>query len=143
MGLFLSFLFGFIPMLVFSWVLHWLDRFEKEPKVLLGTVFLWGALVTAGIAFIVNTFFGMGMLMFTGSEVATMFATGSLIAPLVGETLKGLAVLFVFLLFRREFDPTLDGIIYAGITALGFAATENTFYIFNLWLSRRRLQGFV
>jgi len=130
MALVLSFLFGFIPMLVFSWVLYWLDRFEKEPKALLGTVFLWGALVAAGVAFIVNTVFGLGLLRVTGSKAAAMFATGSLVAPPVEETLKGLAVLLVFLVFRREFDSTLDGIIYAGITALGFAATENTFYIY-------------
>jgi hypothetical protein len=35
-----------------------------------------------------------------------------------------------FLLFRQEFDTLLDGILYAAIVALGFAATENTFYIY-------------
>jgi len=39
-------------------------------------------------------------------------------------------VLGVFLVFHREFDSVLDGIIYAGVAALGFAATENTYYIF-------------
>ena len=29
----------------------------------------------------------------------------------------------VFFLFRKEFDSILDGIMYAGITSLGFAAT--------------------
>jgi RsiW-degrading membrane proteinase PrsW (M82 family) len=130
MGSVLSFLFGFIPMLVFSWVLYWLDRFEKEPWVLLGLVFIWGALVAAGVAFIVNTLLGRDLYMFTGSEVATEVATGLLVAPPVEETLKGLAVLLVFLIFRPEFDSTLDGIVYAGVTALGFAATENTFYIY-------------
>jgi hypothetical protein len=42
-----------------------------------------------------------------------------------------MAVLLVFLIFRREFDSILDGIIYAGIVALGFAATENSYYIYN------------
>ena len=46
------------------------------------------------------------------------------------ETLKGLAVLGVFLVFHSEFDSVLDGIIYAGVAALGFAATENTYYIY-------------
>jgi hypothetical protein len=40
-------------------------------------------------------------------------------------------VAIVFLTFRREFDSILDGIIYAGITALGFAAAENTYYIYS------------
>ncbi|HEX2698294.1 MAG TPA: PrsW family intramembrane metalloprotease, partial [Anaerolineales bacterium] len=42
----------------------------------------------------------------------------------------GLAVVIVFLFFRKEFDSILDGIIYAGIAALGFAATENVLYIY-------------
>jgi len=48
----------------------------------------------------------------------------------VEEILKGLAVLVVFLAARHEFDSILDGIVYAGIVALGFAATENTLYIY-------------
>ena len=125
-----SLIFGFTPMLCFAYFLYWLDRYEKEPKVLLGAVFLWGVIVAAGGAFIINTFLGVGFYIFTGSEAATDLATGSLIAPFVEEVLKGFAVLIVFLVFRREFDSILDGIIYAGVTALGFAAAENTYYIY-------------
>ena len=46
------------------------------------------------------------------------------------EILKGLAVAIVFFTFRKEFDSVLDGIIYGGIAGLGFAATENTLYIY-------------
>lgn len=131
MGLIASGIIGFGTALLFAYVLYWLDRYEKEPVLLLGGVFLWGAVVAAGSAFLVNTVLGVGIYVFTGSDFATNLATGSLIAPLVEEILKGLAVLIVFMIFRREFDSVLDGIIYAGIAALGFAATENTFYIYN------------
>jgi len=67
--------------------------------------------------------------MLTGSEATADIATGSISAPLVEEGLKGFAVLLVFLFFQREFDSILDGIVYAGIAALGFAATENSLYI--------------
>ena len=130
MPLLVSFISGFLPMLFFAWILYWLDRYEKEPKLLLGAVFLWGAIFAAGSAFIINTILGLGIFLFTGSEIATDFATGSLIAPFVEEILKGLAVLTVFLVIHREFDSILDGIIYASVTALGFAATENTYYIY-------------
>ncbi len=131
MGLMASLFFGFVPMLVFAYILYWLDRFEKEPKILLGLAFIWGALVAAGVAFVVNTAFGLGVYFVTGSETATEFATGSLVAPPVEEFLKGLAVVLVFWIFHAEFDSILDGIVYAGITALGFAATENAYYIYN------------
>jgi RsiW-degrading membrane proteinase PrsW (M82 family) len=141
MGLFLSLLFGFLPMLLYAWVIFSLDRFEKEPGRLLGGVFLWGAIVAAGGAFLMNTLLGMSVLAFTGSETATDLATGSLIAPVVEESLKAFAILVVFLFFRNEFDSYLDGIVYAGIVALGFAATENTYYIYRYGFSENGLAG--
>jgi protease PrsW len=131
MGFILSVLFGFVPMLFFAWILYWLDRYEKEPILMLGGAFFWGAAVSAGVAFVVNTLLGMGIYLVTSSDAITELATGSVVAPPVEETLKGLAVLIVFLFFRHEFDSILDGIVYAGITALGFAATENAYYIYN------------
>ncbi|MBK8313597.1 MAG: PrsW family intramembrane metalloprotease [Acidobacteria bacterium] len=32
------------------------------------------------------------------------------------------------ILFRRDFDSVVDGIVYAGVVALGFAAMENVEY---------------
>lgn len=122
---------GFAPMLFFAWIVYWVDRYEKEPRLLLGLVFTWGAVLAAGAAFFVNTTAEVGIYLFTHSETLTDLTTGSLIAPVVEECLKGIAVLIVFLVFRSEFDSILDGIIYASITALGFAATENAFYIYH------------
>ena len=130
MGLIVSGVIGFASSLLFAYILYWLDRYEKEPLLLLGGVFLWGAVVAAGSAFVINTTLGLGIYVFTGSNFATDLATGSLVAPLVEESLKGLAVLGIFLVFRSEFDSVLDGIIYAGVAALGFAATENVYYIY-------------
>jgi RsiW-degrading membrane proteinase PrsW (M82 family) len=129
MALILTLFFGFAPMFLFAYILYWLDRYEKEPLLLLGAVFAWGMVVAAGGAYVLNTLFGIGAYMLTGSETAADIATGSISAPLVEEGLKGFAVLLVFLIFRREFDSILDGIVYAGIAALGFAATENSLYI--------------
>lgn len=129
-GLLVSLFFGFIPMFIFAFIVYWLDRYEKEPKLLLLGVFTWGAVIAAGTAFIVNTMLGMGVFIATESETAAVIATGSLFAPLVEETLKGVGVLGVFFLFRREFDSLMDGIVYAAVAALGFAATENSYYIY-------------
>jgi RsiW-degrading membrane proteinase PrsW (M82 family) len=117
-------------MLLFAWIIYWLDRYEKEPRLLLGAVFLWGALIAAGAAFVINSLVGIGVYLFTHSEIAANLATGALVAPLVEEFLKGMAVLAVFLLARAEFDSLMDGVVYAAIVALGFAATENVYYIF-------------
>jgi RsiW-degrading membrane proteinase PrsW (M82 family) len=132
MPLLASLFFGFVPMFLFAGFVYWLDRYEKEPRLLLGAVFFWGAVIASGAAFLLNTFFGAGVYLFTESDAITNLTTGSIIAPVVEEILKGFAVLLVFLVFRSEFDSVLDGIIYAAVVALGFAATENTYYIYQL-----------
>jgi len=125
-----SLFFGFVPMFMFAAFVNWLDRYEKEPKLLLGAAFVWGAVIAAGGAFILNTAFGIGIYALTGSEGTAEFGTASIVAPIIEEGLKGLAVLIVFLMFRSEFDSVLDGVVYAAITAMGFAAVENVLYIY-------------
>lgn len=130
MALLVSIFFGFVPMFLYAAFIYWLDRYEKEPKALLGAAFMWGVIIAAGGAFIINTVFGIGIYVMTGSEALTNLGTASVVAPVVEEILKGMAVAIVFLMFRKEFDSILDGIIYGGIAGLGFAAAENTLYIY-------------
>ena len=125
-----SLFFGFVPMFMFAALINWLDRYEKEPKMLLGAAFVWGVVIAGGGAFILNTAFGIGIYALTGSEGAAEFGTTSIVAPIIEEGLKGLAVLVVFLMFRTEFDSVLDGVVYAAVTAMGFAAIENVLYIY-------------
>jgi RsiW-degrading membrane proteinase PrsW (M82 family) len=134
--------FGFVPMFVFAAFVYWLDRYEKEPKLLLGAAFVWGVVIAGGGAYILNTAFGIGVYILTGSVGAADFTTTSIIAPIIEEALKGLAVLVVFLMFRSEFDSVLDGIVYGGITAMGFAAIENVLYIYRNGFLESGWQGF-
>lgn len=115
-------------------IIYWLDRYEKEPKILLGAVFGWGAIVAVVGALILQMMLGQGVLILTGSEALEEVAGSSLFAPITEEILKGLAVLLVFLFFRSEFDSILDGIVYASVTALGFAATEDALYYFSAYV---------
>jgi hypothetical protein len=51
------------------------------------------------------------------------------IAPVVEESAKAAAVLLVFLFRRRDFTGIVDGVVIAGVTATGFAFTENILYL--------------
>ena len=137
-----SLFFGFAPMFLFAAFVNWLDRYEKEPKLLLGAAFTWGVVIAGGGAYILNTAFGIGIYVLTGSAGTAEFGTTSIVAPIIEEALKGLAVLAVFLMFRREFDSVLDGIVYAAITALGFAAIENVLYIYRNGYQQGGWEGF-
>ena len=142
MALLGAFFFGFVPMFVFAAFVNWLDRYEKEPKLLLGAAFFWGVVIAGGGAYILNTVVGIGVYSVTGSISAADFSTTSIAAPIIEEALKGLAVLVVFFLFRREFDSVLDGIVYGAITAMGFAAIENVLYIYRNGFQEAGWEGF-
>jgi len=130
MALVAAVLLAFVPAFMMAAFIYWLDRYEKEPLIVLGAAFFWGAVVAAGGAYIFNTVFGIGIYALTGSGDVADQATASLVAPFVEEGLKGGALLVIFMAFRKEFDSVLDGIIYAAITGLGFAATENVQYLY-------------
>jgi RsiW-degrading membrane proteinase PrsW (M82 family) len=107
----------------------WLDRFEAEPARYLVTAFLWGALVAALVAAVFNTGAKIAFESATGREDDALLATAVFSAPLVEEACKGLLVLLIWWFRRREFDGIIDGMVYAGVVAAGFAFTENIQYL--------------
>lgn len=51
--------------------------------------------------------------------------------PVVEEVMKGLGLLLILAIARREFDGPVDGFIYAAMIGAGFAFTENILYFAN------------
>ncbi|WP_436493354.1 PrsW family intramembrane metalloprotease [Actinokineospora sp. HUAS TT18] len=105
----------------------WMDRWEPEPARLLWLAFGWGACVATVAALLINnTAEAVGDLLLgkgNGDKVSAVVS-----APLFEEGLKGAFVLGVFLFLRSEFDGVVDGIVYSGFVATGFAFTENIYY---------------
>jgi protease PrsW len=117
-----------VPTIIYVWVLWWLDRYEQEPRRLLVSAFVWGAVPAVAVSAIGETILGQPFAMW--DEASSALVLSSLIAPAVEEAAKGLAVLLIFLLFYQEFDDVLDGIIYGATVGFGFAMTENALYFF-------------
>ena len=116
-----------IPLGICLLGLHWIDRWEPEPRGALVFAFLWGAGVSVAITLLlggpVNQVLAM-LLPLTPSDVlATVIQ-----APLLEEAAKGLGVLVLVFVRRSHFDGPLDGIVYAGVVGAGFAFTENILY---------------
>ncbi|MDK1359079.1 PrsW family intramembrane metalloprotease [Arthrobacter sp. zg-Y1219] len=107
--------------------LHWVDRWEPEPRSALLFAFLWGAGISVGIALLVGPYV-RGALHLLLPGLAPEFIGPVLEAPIVEETAKGLGVLLLVLVRRSHFDGPVDGIVYAGTVAAGFAFTENILY---------------
>jgi RsiW-degrading membrane proteinase PrsW (M82 family) len=105
----------------------WMDRWEPEPARLLWLAFGWGACVATIAALLINTTAeAVGDLMLGKGNGDKINAIVS--APMFEEALKGAFVLGIFLFLRSEFDGVVDGIVYAGFVAAGFAFTENIYY---------------
>jgi protease PrsW len=131
MAFLIAVVLSFVPAFFYAAIVYWLDRFEKEPLRLLVGAFLWGAFVATIGAIIWTSVLQLGVGLLVG-DVAADVAGTTLLAPIVEEILKGLAVALIFVVFPHEFDSILDGMVYGAITALGFAATENVLYLYFL-----------
>ncbi len=112
-----------IPTALYTLLLWWLDRYEKEPLHLLAVSFFWGAAPALLLA--------IGAEVATGGFVESVFGPGTeatLGAPVVEEVLKSGVLVGMFRWARREFDGVLDGIIYGALVGLGFSMSENVLY---------------
>ncbi|MCB9418799.1 MAG: PrsW family intramembrane metalloprotease [Ardenticatenaceae bacterium] len=130
--LILSIIAAAIPTVVYITLIYWVDRYEKEPIWLLTAAFLWGAIPSVVVAFIANSVLSVPFYLLAGQTAGDALAA-SLIAPPVEETIKGLAVLGIFLLWRHEIDSPLDGIIYGAMVGMGFAMVENIYYFVTIY----------
>jgi RsiW-degrading membrane proteinase PrsW (M82 family) len=107
-----------LPTILYMALLWWLDKYEKESWWLFLGAFFYGCIPAIILSILLELpFSGLGNALESG-----------LVAPAVEETIKGLGVLIVFLVFRREFDDVLDGIVYGGAIGFGFAMVETFLY---------------
>jgi len=118
---------AFIPAMFYILPLMWLDRYDPEPPWLLASAFAWGALVSVVVSYFINTFIGIGVGAVTNPTVGQLAST-VISAPIFEEGSKGIGLVLLLIFFRRYFDDILDGIIFGGVIALGFATVENVFY---------------
>jgi RsiW-degrading membrane proteinase PrsW (M82 family) len=123
----LAALFAAVPLFVVVPTFLWLDRYEAEPTRLLVVAFAWGAVCAPAGALILNTGFAIALRLAGTADPDVL--TAVLSAPLVEEGLKGLGIVLVILVRRKEFDGVIDGIVYAGLVGAGFAFSENILYL--------------
>ncbi|MFI7104438.1 PrsW family intramembrane metalloprotease [Streptomyces sp. NPDC050161] len=118
-----------VPLLIAAF--RRLGRIAPEPWRNLVFAFAWGACAATLVALLANGFATDWLdTTFTHASPSSTQAWGAnVIAPVVEETAKAAAVLLLYRFRRRDFDGITDGIVIAGITATGFAFTENVLYL--------------
>lgn len=117
-----------LPVPVYVAFIVWIDRHEKEPGWLLLATFLWGSTVALLLGYVFNTLILAVLQALFGPLWAARVTIGVL-APLVEETAKGVALLGMALALRDEFDNVTDGLVYGALVGLGFGVAENVLYL--------------
>ena len=115
----IAFLSGLVPALF--WVWFWLreDNRNPEPYSLIAISFI------AGMAVVPLTLplQKLAISLYSGANLVLVWV-------IVEELLKYAAALII-VLWNKEVDEPIDMIIYMIVIALGFAALENSLFIFN------------
>jgi RsiW-degrading membrane proteinase PrsW (M82 family) len=120
-----------LPVPIYLGLALWIDRYEAEPFWMLATAFFWGALIAVFFAFLINTSSATAVAILTNSLNAGRTFGAVISAPIVEESAKAI-ILFIFFFWKKdEFDGVIDGIVYAAMSGLGFAMTENVQYYGN------------
>jgi RsiW-degrading membrane proteinase PrsW (M82 family) len=119
-----------IPTFFYVSFVWWLDRYEKEPLWLLSLSFLWGAIPAAILSALLELALDIPLAALGDESLMANLASTAINAPLVEESVKGIALIGLVVLFRREFDDVLDGIVYGAMIGFGFAFSENLFAYF-------------
>jgi protease PrsW len=112
-----------VPVLIGCFL--WLDRYQPSPLWIMIVSFLWGAGVATSGAYALNS---------TGSSLFERWGlpdalVAVLVAPVVEEGLKAAFPLLLFVFYRKAFTGIIDGIVYCGLSATGFAMVENILYL--------------
>ncbi|HEX6500380.1 MAG TPA: PrsW family intramembrane metalloprotease [Micromonosporaceae bacterium] len=112
-----------VPVLVISFL--WLDRYEPEPVKYLLFCFAWGAFVATSVALAVNTG-GAWLFRHVGLPDALVAVV---VAPVIEESMKAAGPILLFWRRREAVSGVVDGIVYCGLSATGFAMVENILYL--------------
>lgn len=109
-------LLAFAPGIFWLWYLYQKDRWEPEPRHLVLKAFFWGLVIAFPAALLETAFLWSQFLLIVVA------------APVIEEYLKYFVVRRA-VYHREEFSEPVDGIVYAGAAALGFASIENLGYL--------------
>jgi len=122
-GLIVSVAAAVVPIAIYSLLMWWADRYEREPFWLILVAFFWGAIPAVILTLIAGLTTSFGAEGFASDLIAFCIQ-----APIVEEFSKGLALLGLFIFHRRQLDGILDGLVYGALVGFGFSMTEDFLY---------------
>ena len=122
-------LMALVPLAFVIWAVLTIDRWEPEPRVAMWFAALWGGVAAVLLTLALNSFVLEPLVtpLLRSQEQRELYTT-LIQAPITEELWKSIPVVIMFLFFRRKFDGPVDGVVFAALSAAGFAFTENIIY---------------
>ncbi|GGW70427.1 RsiW-degrading membrane proteinase PrsW (M82 family) [Winogradskyella epiphytica] len=116
------------PVLAILIYIYVQDKYEKEPKRLLISSFLFGGIISIFIVFALYFFTGRLIPVTDPFSIWQQFIQAFIVVALAEEFSKYVIVKY-YAQPKKEFNEPYDGIIYAVMVSMGFACTENIMYV--------------
>lgn len=134
-------LFAIAPIFIIIIYIYIKDKYEKEPKRLLLSSFLFGAVVSIIITTILYYTIELFLPLNDNFSIIQQFIKAFVVVALVEEFSKYIIVRY-YAQPKPEFNEPFDGIVYAVMVSMGFAATENILYVLEGGLSTAIIRSF-
>mgnify|MGYP005996571969 CR=1 FL=1 len=122
-------LLAIAPVTIVVFYIYFKDKFEKEPIGFLFKNFILGATVSIVITAILGLIAARIIPLTNATSVFQQFLKAFFVVTLVEEFSKYIIVRF-YAQRNKEFNEPFDGIVYAVMVSMGFAALENVLYVF-------------
>lgn len=116
------------PVLIIILYVFLKDKYEKEPKRLLVYNFLLGAIVSIIITTILYVIIDIPFPLSNKDSVFEQFIKAFFVVGLSEEFSKYIIIRY-YSQPHKEYNEPFDGIVYAVMVSMGFAATENVMYV--------------
>jgi len=116
------------PVVIIIIYIYLKDKYEKEPRRLLLISFLLGAVVSIIITTIWYMLFDFALPSADDTNIFRQFIKAFFIVGFIEEFSKYIIVRY-YAQPKAAFNEPFDGIVYAVMVSMGFAATENIFYV--------------
>ena len=122
-------LLAIAPVMIVVIFIYYKDKFEKEPIPFLFKTFLLGASASVLITVVLHFLANSVLPLVNSKSIFQQLIKAFVIVALVEEFSKYIIVRY-FTQNKREFNEPFDGIVYAVMVSMGFAALENVLYVY-------------
>lgn len=119
---------AFAPGIYLAAAVYGRDKYDREPKRILLVAFLLGCL-SIGPAGVIELYLGKKLEALHWGLAGTVVHAFLIVA--LTEELCKFAMIRLHAFRLPEFNEPFDGIVYSAFVGLGFATTENIFYVLN------------